>query len=575
MRVQQRFLVLVLMMLLCSTAHAFDYVKMKPLRETKPPTIKDCRKADPLVVPMRTSGAHIVPLFGNGYDLETGKDSLFKKEGLNIRLMLENSIVKQLENYMSCKSPFMAGTQGMINAVADVAEADPRTRMVAVYQHAWSNGGDALVVRDRIKTPADLSGSVIVTQAYGPHLEYLTRVLSDAERSVKEKGGTWKTPEILYTEALLGFSDHTPGLAFFEDDQVDAAFMVKPDAMLLTSGGKIGTGAEGSVKGAHILLSTKSASRLISEIYVVRRDFFEAERDTVKKFVQALFKAEEVVRENVLKLIVDWEAVARHLLDDPGAIREAENLWTDIETVGMKGNVDWVNPSKNRSFQSINNEIQNALTSMGLMKKAYAFQVAKWDYGGMSGDLFDQRRASLPGFDENMTGKVVDRMKKSGELEKETLFEFNIHFKPNQRDFSETEYKEEFERVIELSSTYAGAVLTIEGHSDPLNYLRQKAKGAPQHQLRSIRQSAKNLSINRAISVRDSIIQFADERGVTLDESQFVTVGYGVTEPKTGICGGDPCPPKTEAEWLSNMRVNFRMVQVEAEASVFTPLNTW
>ena len=34
----------------------------------------------------------------------------------------------------------------------------------------------------------------------------------------------------------------------------------------------------------------------------------------------------------------------------------------------------------------------------------------------------------------------------------------------------------------------------------------------------------------------------------------------------------DPCPPKTEAEWQSNMRVEFRILQVEAEASAFKPL---
>jgi hypothetical protein len=39
------------------------------------------------------------------------------------------------------------------------------------------------------------------------------------------------------------------------------------------------------------------------------------------------------------------------------------------------------------------------------------------------------------------------------------------------------------------------------------------------------------------------------------------------------MCGADPCPPESEEEWLSNMRVVFNIVQVEAEASVFTPLN--
>jgi len=38
------------------------------------------------------------------------------------------------------------------------------------------------------------------------------------------------------------------------------------------------------------------------------------------------------------------------------------------------------------------------------------------------------------------------------------------------------------------------------------------------------------------------------------------------------MCGSDPCPPKTEQDWYSNMRVEFRIIQIEAEASAFKPL---
>ncbi len=568
-------LVVVGILLWVPSAPAFDYVEMTSLAERISPKIQDCRTTDQLTVPIRTSGAYVVPLMGNGYALSTEPDSLFGKRDLDVRLVRQNRITDQLAAYMACEMPILGGTQGMINLAADITEADPRTEMVAIYQHAWSNGGDALVARASIKTPADLSGARIAAQAYGPHLEYANRVIADARRTVKEGGGTWTDPTLVYTEDLLGFDGHTPGRAFLSDDGLDAAFVMTADANVLTSGGTTGTGAEGSVKGAHILLSTKSASRVLSEIYVVRRDFFEKNRETVQAFVSALLKAEELVREDVLKLIVDWEAVARHLLDDPGATADARALWAGVETVGMRGNVDWADPQTPRSFATVNNEIQNGFVDRGLMRQAYALDMVRWDYGAISGGLFDQRRAELPGFDEGQAGQVVDRMKQTGDLEKETLFAFEINFKPNQQGFPVKTYEDEFDRVIELASTYGGAVLTVEGHSDPLNYLRRKAKGAPRHELRSIRQAARNLSVNRAMAVRDAIIELGESRGVSMDESQFVTVGYGITEPKTGMCGGDPCPPKTEAEWRSNMRVSFRIVQVEAEADVFTPINTW
>ena len=72
--------------------------------------------------------------------------------------------------------------------------------------------------------------------------------------------------------------------------------------------------------------------------------------------------------------------------------------------------------------------------------------------------------------------------------------------------------------------------------------------------------------------MRDSVIGFAGAQGITLDPSQFAVVGHGIAKPRNGVCGEDPCPPKNEKEWRDNMRVEFRILQVEAESSVFRPL---
>ena len=60
---------------------------------------------------------------------------------------------------------------------------------------------------------------------------------------------------------------------------------ISPDALKLTSNGTVGTGAEGSVKGARMLLSTKTASRIIADVYAVRKDYFDTHRAEVQKFV--------------------------------------------------------------------------------------------------------------------------------------------------------------------------------------------------------------------------------------------------------------------------------------------------
>jgi outer membrane protein OmpA-like peptidoglycan-associated protein len=202
--------------------------------------------------------------------------------------------------------------------------------------------------------------------------------------------------------------------------------------------------------------------------------------------------------------------------------------------------------------------------------------VAGWSHqSAFAGDLFDQRRVELPSFDTNVTTNTVQKMQDDGTLEENVLHDFEINFKPNQTSFPISEYEDDFNKVIDKVSTYAGAVLTIEGHSDPFKYLKMKHDGAPVSQLRRIRKSAENLSYRRADRVREAIIDAAGQQGLTLDESQFTLLGRGIEDPKTGMCGPDPCPPQTKTEWLSNMRVVFKLVQMEAEANAFTPPNDW
>ena len=126
--------------------------------------------------------------------------------------------------------------------------------------------------------------------------------------------------------------------------------------------------------------------------------------------------------------------------------------------------------------------------------------------------------------------------------------------------------------MIEYATTYGGAIITVEGHSDPLEYLKKKKAGTVELILRQIKQSAKNLSLSRANQVRQNIIDYSKSKGIILDESQFAVLGHGIMSPVGGMCGEDPCAPKNEKEWLSNMRVVFKILQVEGEAVQFEAL---
>jgi len=523
-------------------------------------------------VPLITWGGDIATVFANGNSRTTVKGSIFNQKGLSVKLFREDDFKKQVEMYLRGDTPYLRGTMGMINLAAEVLSADPRTRPVVVYKLTDSNGGDAMVVKSGIKTAKDLKGKTIVVQAYGPHVDYLAKILADAGLSIRDVNIKW-------TKDITG-SDNSPAAALRNDSSAHAAMVIIPDALALTSNGTVGTGAEDSVKGARILLSTRTANRVIADVYVVRADYFQSNRAEVEKFVHGLLLAEEALKElvkNKKSQPAQYQqmisAAADVLLDSPQAIADTEGMYADAEFAGYRGNTKFFGDKSNlRNFERITSEVQSSFIAAGYLSKRIPMDHAKWDYTALKSGLRDTIGVVAPKFDTDEVARVIDKKQKQGALKEGELFSLEVFFQPNQNSFPFESYADAFMKVVELTSTYGGAVITIEGHSDPLGYLKNKKEGASEIVLNRTRQAAKNLSLTRSNAVRDNIIAFAKKKGITIDTSQFVVVGHGIDQPKNGMCGSDPCAPKTEQEWRNNMRVEFRIIQIEAESSAFKPL---
>jgi len=557
---------------LCLCSSPAMAIEAPPLSQIVKQSAKDCPVQEQETrVPLITWGGDIATVYANGGSATTAQDSIFSELGLKIKLEREDVFSEQVAAYLSCKSPYLRGTMGMINMAAAVADREPRTKLNIVYQMTWSAGGDALVVKSSIKRPADLKGKIVAVQAYGPHVDYLAKVLKDAGLSLEDV-------KILWTKDLTG-SKNTP-VSALATSNVDAALVIIPDALALTSNGTVGTGAEDSVKGAKILLSTKSANRIIADVYAVRSDYLKANRKKVQAFVHGLMIAQERLAEQFKsksKKSSSYNETIRTaadiLLDSPEAVADTEAMYQDAEFAGWGGNLKFFKDGNYpRNFSRLTTEVQTAFLSAGLISKKVALAHADWDYEAFKGALRDVSKVEAPRFDKSAVARVVGKKQQQGTLSDEGLFSFEVYFKPNQNSFSAELYQKAFDKVIDLSSTYGGALITVEGHSDPLGYLKKKKKNEREIVLRRVKQAAKNLSLTRANAVRDSLISFAKSKGVTLDPSQFAVVGHGINKPQNGICSGDPCAPKTEQEWLNNMRVEFRIIQIEAEESLFKPL---
>ncbi len=352
---------------------------------------------------------------------------------------------------------------------------------------------------------------------------------------------------------------------------------ISPDALALTSGGEGGTGAAGSVKGAKILLSTKTASRVIADVYAVRSDYLKSNRGEVEKLVRALFKGQESFAELFAAKSARraefqglMSKAADLLLGSPQATPDVEALLGDCEFVGSSGNVAFfTGKGTTRNLKTLNGEIQTSFAQMGLAKKKVTLASAGWDYGNLGSGTAAAAPAPKQRFDSKKVAAEIERkiaVEPTTWAEEGTLFQLEINFEPNQSVFTAAQYAEYFKEALNISQTYGGSLIVIEGHSDPLGILKAKQAGESKMVVSQMQQQAKNLSLERSQAVRQSFLDYCKQQKFTIDESQFLAVGLGISTPKFN-------PPRTKEQWAANRRVVFRIKQVEAELTEFTPLN--
>jgi len=543
----------------------------KPLPAVLSGSLKSVRSSGAVKLPVITWGGDIATIYANGGST-TAQGSIFDDEGLELEIFREDNFVTQAQKCLDGETPYLRGTMGMINLAAS-AFAAKGTNLIPFYQLTWSTGGDAMVVRGNIKRVRDLRGKKIALQAYGPHLEYLGKVLADDGLSFRDVTLAW-LPDLTLPPYDTKGAATDPASAMRADPTIDAALVIIPDALALTSGGNVGTGAEMSVKGAKILLTTKTASRIIADVYAVRSDYLERNRSDVEKLTHGLLRAQEALQQlqqqkssrqaENLQLL---GKAADILLGSPQATADAEALLGDCEFAGYAGNVAFFTGQGTlRNFEKLTSEIQTSLLTLGLLSTKASLSHANWDYAKLAAGLKNTAGVTLskPAFDPKRVEKKL-AVETETWAEEGTLFLSEITFEPNQNDFPESRYASDFQKALELAQTYAGALFVVEGHSDPLGVLKARQQGESPAVINQMTQSAKNLSYERAQAVVKSFLAYAKKRSIALDESRFVPAGVGISNPKYN-------PPKTKDEWAANRRVVFRLKQVEAELTEFTPL---
>ena len=519
--------------------------------------VRDCRADTEVTLPMVPTGHDAIVAHATDDLMGPSIIDRFSKtetgDAFDVATRGFESYEAQLPAYLACETPFMRVTHAQMSLLADQTQAQNSTRMIPVFFYGWSNGADAVIGRGVASLQA-LSGSAILTDS--ARLDLALQLASDASQS----------PEIRVVD--------DPAAAFSQPGAAPFAIVSTPRGEVLTAG-DVGTGAEGSVNGAREIITTTSANRVNGDLLVVRSDFFEQSPEKVRATVRTLLKAEELFREDAKKQIVDFTRTAELVLGDPALEDDMRDLWSGVETVGLAGQIEWATPTAARSFRALVNAGQTRMVEAGLIDQAIPLAGPELDYTSLGDDIWDKRRVQTSSFDQDAATAAIQAMSNE-EITGNTIAEVTILFEPNQAAFPLAIYRKEFEEALQKSKVYAGGVLSIEAHASYLGYLRGVLKQGwePPRQKREIA-SLRNTSTARALAVRDALISTSNELGFNIDESQITINGRGIEDPLGGFCNDLPCPPKTEQEWRESRRVVFRVIGMESEAEVFTPLNDW
>lgn len=571
---------------------------------TGPVPVKPVASSDTVSVPFITWGGDVATFHANG-NLRTQGGSIYSDAGLKVNLTPGDDFVQQVKDYMSGKSPFLRGTFRMLGQASEVIGSDPRTKPVVILQLSWS-AGDHIVAREGIRSLNELKGKKIACQQGGPHVGLLYDSLTAAQLTNRDV-------EIVWTKDLTG-PDGAAEL-FRTDSSIDACCVITPDLLGLTGGfDTTGSGAEGTVKGAHVINSTQTMSRSIADVYAVRSDWYRSNKAWVQKFVAGYMKATS----EVVKLRNDFESNQRMSNEYKAILAKSQQIFgeevlptLEIDAHGLlldctfagntAGQIAFFNDKGNLSgFDGKLKESLDLATSWGYATSRRGFEPNDFDYREIArlGGIDYKEPAKVERFDTN--AESADQFF-GDNLDENTIVSFTINFQPNQNEFSADRYGGEFERALKAASTFGNARIVIRGHSDPTKTLIDLVKagtakkiirqagvkgnrryffkgaelkldnlaevmklvesgafsgGTPDPAITM--QAAMNLSKSRADKVKEALASFAKSKGANLDISQIAPVGAGISDPVVS-------KPKNITEAKENMRVEFRIVRVDAE----------
>jgi NitT/TauT family transport system substrate-binding protein len=448
-------------------------------------------------------------------------------QDFRVDLVLIDDPVAMRDAYAAGNIHIGWATLDMIPLFVEQLRRDSRTMPRVFQQIDYSNGGDGIVVRQSVRSTADLRGKTIVLAQNSPSHYFLLNALIDAGLQPTDV-------ELKFTQDAF-----QAAAAFNADKSIAAAVSWSPDIYNLAK-----------VRGNRLLVTTQTANKLIADVWFARADFAKDHPDIIEGLVRGIFDAMEALKAQPAKTEVAQLMATGYSIPATDAL----SMLGDAHSTNWAENREFfVNQNNPANFERTWNTAYFLYRRVGMVSNQVPFdQIMDFTVIkklGAEPRYANQRNEYQVQFVPTTASTV---QAESNEILTKTVV---IHFYPNSSDLHkkvinkvngqdrEDLYDPNVDFVVDeigrLAGQYGAARIVIEGHTDA----SMKGQIDPA--------AVKDLSLNRANAVKEAVLR----KFQGLQANQFLASGMGWDRP------ADPMDPMNSSK---NRRVEVKVYPLEA-----------
>jgi len=460
-----------------------------------------------LVIQLVSWGGYGPGLYFNEGSEPNERSRFFKEYGFKVRFVLENDLINAMNAWIADEYDVAVQTADafpLYTGPADINAFKPK----AFMQVDWSRGGDAIIVKRGINSVNDLKGKKIVVAVPSPAQTLLVTALEAA-------GLKYSDVEVVKT------TDNITAAQIFKSGDVDAAVVWSPDDQLATK----------DVPGSKVLLTTKSQSHVIADIFFAKESYLNSHREMIDGFYEGWMKAVAELRATPS----NREKAAKYLAElNKLGVEDAMGMTEVVYWTGHGDNLNFfgMNPQyKGQKGEDLYTKMSKNFVMMGdAEKEAPAWRNVIWT-------------ASIQAASEKLTGPAyaAEASKTFSAPTAEEKKAPAIANKPVSINFASGKYQldENSKTIIDLqfsdiSKSFANSRVRIEGNTDSVGS----------------KQMNQELSQKRAQAVADYLAS-----QYKIDRNRFIIIGNGPNKPVPG-CEQN----QNESCKAKNRRTDFELV---------------